>query len=309
MNNLVNQAVKALIYRSDGNILLQQRDCAPGLPFPGYWTFFGGLVEPGESLQDALKRELIEELGCVPGQLETKLFQWEWQSDWASTQNHFFSVYCEIETNNLELKEGKGMAWFALEDFIELPLTPDVYENFSGIVSFLAELRPDMAKLIEDRLLVFNNLQKKNDRVFYTRENPCELSRQQIFLLKELASLHNIHIFRVCLHTNDQCDIHEMLMVHTVPGSVGPLKQNKSSLSYHIIEGALTIKMYDENGAVLKEYFLGKGALSKANCISLRLNASQYRSVHSTSPFAIFLEVASGPFQDCDTQWLYQQFV
>ena len=152
--------------------------------------------------------------------------------------------------------------------------------------------------------MYFNNLKKKNDRVFYARENPCVLSRQQIVLLKELACLRNIPVFRVCLHTDDQCDIQEMLMVHTIPTSVGPLKQNKTSLSYHVFEGSLTIKMHDEIGVVSKEYLLGEGRPSELRAVSLRLNASEYRSVHSTSPFSIFLEVASGPFQDSDTLWL-----
>lgn len=77
LNKPVNHAVKALIYRDEGWILLQQRDYAPGLAFPGFWTFFGGLVEQGESLQKALERELVEELGCIPGQVGDELFRWE----------------------------------------------------------------------------------------------------------------------------------------------------------------------------------------------------------------------------------------
>ena len=283
---------------------MQQRDDSPGLPFPGYWNFFGGLVEEGESLDKALERELVEELGCVPGLFSSELFQWTWQSDWASTQNHFFSVLCEIATDRLVLAEGHAMAWFTLEELVQLPLTPAVYENFSRIAEFLAGYRNDSVSVIEGSLLIANNLRKKNDRVFYAQVNPCALSRQQMFLLKGLACLRNIPVFRCCLHTDDQCDIHEMLMVHTSPNSVGPLKQKKTSLSYHVFEGALTIKMHDETGMVTKEYFLGEGGPPELRCVSLRLNASEYRSVHSTSPFSIFLEVAGGPFQDSDTLWL-----
>ncbi|TPW19804.1 MAG: 7,8-dihydro-8-oxoguanine triphosphatase, partial [Elusimicrobia bacterium] len=49
-----------VILRS-GGVLLARR--APGRRHAGQWEFPGGRVEPGESPQAALKRELREELG------------------------------------------------------------------------------------------------------------------------------------------------------------------------------------------------------------------------------------------------------
>jgi cupin fold WbuC family metalloprotein len=184
-------------------------------------------------------------------------------------------------------------------------LAPEVYENFFELANFLVEFRVDLVIAIEGALLAFNDLRKKHDRVFYANRNPCILSRQQMFLLKALAHLRDVAVFRVCLHTDDQCDVHEMLMIHTCPTKIGPLKQDKTSLSYHVFEGSLTIKMYDESAALaVEEYYLGYGPPSNRRGTSLRLNASQYRSVHSVSQFTIFLEVASGPFKDSDTLWL-----
>ena len=41
----INFAVKAVIYNKQGKILLQQRDKNKKIPYPGYWNFFGGLVD------------------------------------------------------------------------------------------------------------------------------------------------------------------------------------------------------------------------------------------------------------------------
>jgi 8-oxo-dGTP diphosphatase len=56
----VTEVAAAVIQRPDGSFLLAQRPA--GKPYPGYWEFPGGKVEPGESAIDALKREIREEL-------------------------------------------------------------------------------------------------------------------------------------------------------------------------------------------------------------------------------------------------------
>jgi|UniRef100_UPI00404A9DA5 mutator protein MutT len=53
--------VCALIER-DGRVLVAQRPAHKHLPFK--WEFPGGKVEPGESAETAIVREIREELGC-----------------------------------------------------------------------------------------------------------------------------------------------------------------------------------------------------------------------------------------------------
>ncbi|WP_061249351.1 NUDIX hydrolase [Leptospira alstonii] len=137
MDNSIGHAVKALIYRNDGRILLQQRDFTPGIIFQGYWTFFGGQVESGENLKDALTRELQEELGCVPGNIGEELFQWEWKGE-SPTCNHCLPVFLEVKEDVLVLNEGLAMKWFRWEELHErLPLVPGIAENLDKIKEFL----------------------------------------------------------------------------------------------------------------------------------------------------------------------------
>jgi 8-oxo-dGTP diphosphatase len=53
--------VAAAVIERPGEFLLAQRPA--GKPYPGYWEFPGGKIEPGEDAHGALVRELREELG------------------------------------------------------------------------------------------------------------------------------------------------------------------------------------------------------------------------------------------------------
>ena len=64
-NKIIPEVVKAVIIKK-GKFLLQLRDNNPAITYPNNWVFFGGGVNHGEKHEDALKRELIEELGWMP---------------------------------------------------------------------------------------------------------------------------------------------------------------------------------------------------------------------------------------------------
>ena len=65
---MAHDCVGALLVR-DGRVLLGLR--APDAAWlAGAWDIFGGHVEPGETAEDALRRELREELGIDAGALE-----------------------------------------------------------------------------------------------------------------------------------------------------------------------------------------------------------------------------------------------
>ena len=54
--------VTAAVIERDGAYLVTRRQ--RGVHLEGYWEFPGGKCEPGESLDDCLRRELVEELGA-----------------------------------------------------------------------------------------------------------------------------------------------------------------------------------------------------------------------------------------------------
>jgi len=55
--------IAAIIFENDlGELLLYLRDNKPGIPFPLHWDLIGGHVEEGETPEEALVREVKEEL-------------------------------------------------------------------------------------------------------------------------------------------------------------------------------------------------------------------------------------------------------
>jgi 8-oxo-dGTP pyrophosphatase MutT (NUDIX family) len=56
----------ALLVTADGRYLMQHRDDKPGILLPGHWALFGGAVDPGEPGDEAIRRELEEELEFRP---------------------------------------------------------------------------------------------------------------------------------------------------------------------------------------------------------------------------------------------------
>jgi 8-oxo-dGTP diphosphatase len=101
----VDVAVGVLI-AADGRFLLTSRP--PGKVYAGYWEFPGGKVEAGESIAQALRRELHEELGITiaaaqPWQVELVDYPH------ALVRLHFCKVFAW--QGDFEMREGQTMAW------------------------------------------------------------------------------------------------------------------------------------------------------------------------------------------------------
>ncbi len=111
--------VVAAVIWQDGEFLAVRRP--EGKPLAGYWEFPGGKVEPGESLEAALARELEEELGIVP---ESFAF---WREathayEHLAVRLHFFHV--TAHTGRLHAREGHALAWFAPGKTGDTPFLP-----------------------------------------------------------------------------------------------------------------------------------------------------------------------------------------
>jgi len=56
--------VSGICFDNEGKVLIAKRDVSRNL-YPDMWECGGGQVHPGENFEDAVKRQLQEELGAV----------------------------------------------------------------------------------------------------------------------------------------------------------------------------------------------------------------------------------------------------
>jgi 8-oxo-dGTP pyrophosphatase MutT (NUDIX family) len=112
-----SDAVAAVICLPDNRYLLQHRDDRPGIWYPGHWGCFGGAVDPGESPQQALMRELAEELEFRPAQVEY-LTRFDFDFSFLDMGRHY-RIYYVVRMTRAEqaavvLHEGQAVASFDL---------------------------------------------------------------------------------------------------------------------------------------------------------------------------------------------------
>lgn len=127
------EVVAAVICRN-GKYFATQRGYGE---FEGYWEFPGGKVEVGESREEALKREIMEELDTEIS-IDSFLTTIEYTYPTFHLTMHCF--ICSVRSGNLVLKEHQSAAWLAKDelDTIDwLPADVEVVRYFRKITTHL----------------------------------------------------------------------------------------------------------------------------------------------------------------------------
>ncbi|MDD6539162.1 MAG: 8-oxo-dGTP diphosphatase MutT [Firmicutes bacterium] len=110
--------VVAAVIRSEDKIFATARGYGE---FKGGWEFPGGKIESGETPQEALKREIMEEL-------ETEISVGELidtiEYDYPEFHLSMDCFWCEILSGNLVLKEAEDARWLAADELDSVAWLP-----------------------------------------------------------------------------------------------------------------------------------------------------------------------------------------
>ena len=110
--------VGAVIVKDD-LILCAQRGDSRTLPFK--WEFPGGKIEEGETPQEALAREVREEMECeikIDDKIETTVYEYDFGIV------HLTTFYCELVAGEPVLTEHKEIRWLAAGELADLDWAP-----------------------------------------------------------------------------------------------------------------------------------------------------------------------------------------
>ena len=123
--------VVAAIITKDGKYFATQRGYGD---FAGGWEFPGGKIEPGETPQQALVREIKEELDAdiVVGELVETV-----EYDYPKFHLTMHCFLCELISESLVLREHEAAKWLTaseLDTVDWLPADRDVVEKLKGLI-------------------------------------------------------------------------------------------------------------------------------------------------------------------------------
>jgi 8-oxo-dGTP diphosphatase len=118
------RGVNAIPVNNDGKILLQLRDNRPDLNFPNCWTCLGGGVEAGETFDEAIRRELLEEI-----EIDLPVILWKKQNYLVElkgqkflVESHTYVGHIDRPISGIKLNEGQALGYFGLDDLDKLQI-------------------------------------------------------------------------------------------------------------------------------------------------------------------------------------------
>ncbi len=114
------QGISIILLNKNQEILMQQRDNIPTITYPGYWGLFGGSMEDNETPEEAIIREVKEEIN-----FDLKNFGLFRVFTQNGKKEYAFVGEIDKEIEQLNLTEGQNMKFFKPGRILSLDVRPD----------------------------------------------------------------------------------------------------------------------------------------------------------------------------------------
>jgi len=135
----------------------------------------------------------------------------------------------------------------------------------------------------------FVSLKKAKSPSFRVKSDLFILDKNALEFLKEKAAIHESRKARICLHKNDSNKVNEMVICTYRDAYIRPHMHMKKSESYHVIEGAFSLILFNNSGKITKVVNITKDNI-------IKLPSTLWHTMIVTSKYCIMHEVTDGPF-------------
>jgi 8-oxo-dGTP diphosphatase len=134
--------IAAIILENDnGEFLLALRDNKPGIPFPNHWDLIGGHVEEGETPEEALVREVKEELDIDLKEYSFFKIYECLNGDAYENIKYIYTGKINIPIEEVTLLEGERAQYFSKEEIPDIKFANIIksividYINYSDLLT------------------------------------------------------------------------------------------------------------------------------------------------------------------------------
>lgn len=109
--------VSQIIFENDkGELLLYLRDGKPGIPFPYHWDLIGGHLEEGETPEEALVREVKEEINIDLGGYKFFREYLCLEGDAYPNIKYIYTGKIDMPVEEITLNEGERLQYFSKDE-------------------------------------------------------------------------------------------------------------------------------------------------------------------------------------------------
>lgn len=118
MNEKKTVRVVAALIREGGRVFATQRGYGD---YKDWWEFPGGKIEPGETAEAALRREIREELAA---EIEVEEYITTVEYDYPKFHLSMDCFWCRVREGELKLLEHEAARWLPLDDLLQVKWLP-----------------------------------------------------------------------------------------------------------------------------------------------------------------------------------------